>query len=74
MHLTRLRRRQLPKLSRVNLAQVVLQLKGMGIHDPRSFDFLTKPSDQALIKAFKQLYALQALDDKMDFSIRQIDG
>jgi len=24
----------------VNLAQVVLQLKGMGIHDPRSFEFL----------------------------------
>ena len=57
-----------PEISRVNLAQVVLQLKGMGIHDPRSFDFLTKPSDQALIKAFKQLYALQALDDKMDLT------
>lgn len=57
-----------PEISRVNLAQVVLQLKSMGVYDPRSFDFLTKPSDQALIKAFKQLYALEALDDKMDLT------
>lgn len=58
----------LPEISRVNLAQVVLQLKSMGVYDPRSFDFLTKPNDQALIKAFKQLYALEALDDKMDLT------
>ncbi|KAL7529755.1 hypothetical protein ACHAXR_004121, partial [Thalassiosira sp. AJA248-18] len=32
-----------PEILRVNLAQVVLQLKGMGIHDPRSFSFLTPP-------------------------------
>lgn len=57
-----------PEISRVNLAQVVLQLKSMGVYDPRSFDFLTKPNDQALIKAFKQLYALEALDDKMDLT------
>jgi len=57
-----------PEISRVNLAQVVLQLKGMGIHDPRSFDFLTRPSDQTLLKAFKQLYALEAFDDKMDLT------
>jgi HrpA-like RNA helicase len=57
-----------PEISRVNLAQVVLQLKGMGVHDPRSFDFLTRPSAQGLIKAFKQLYALEAVDDQMNLT------
>ena len=33
-----------PEMSRVNLSQVVLQLKGMGIHDPRGFDCDTPPS------------------------------
>jgi len=58
----------LPEISRVNLSQVVLQLKGMGVHDPRSFDFLTRPSDVSILKAFEQLYALQAIDDKMNLT------
>ena len=57
-----------PEIARVNLAQVVLQLKGMGIHDPRTFDFLNRPSDQALIKAFRQLYALGAVDNHMSIT------
>ncbi len=57
-----------PEIERVNLAQVVLQLKGMGIHDPRSFDFLTRPTIDALHKAFRQLYALGAIDDGMDLT------
>lgn len=57
-----------PEITRVNLAQVVLQLKGMGVHDPRTFDFLTRPNDQGLIKAFKQLYALEAVDDQMNLT------
>jgi len=35
-----------PEILRVNLSQVILQLKGMGIHDPRSFDFITSPYNQ----------------------------
>ena len=58
-----------PEIARVNLAQIVLQLKGMGIHDPRSFDFLTRPNEQSLYKAFEQLYALGALDDKMNLTL-----
>jgi HrpA-like RNA helicase len=54
-----------PEILRVNLAQVVLQLKGMGIHDPRTFDFVTPPSSESLVKAFELLYALGAIDDKM---------
>eukprot|EP00543_Licmophora_paradoxa_P010184 CAMPEP_0202476504 /NCGR_PEP_ID=MMETSP1360-20130828/93459_1 /ASSEMBLY_ACC=CAM_ASM_000848 /TAXON_ID=515479 /ORGANISM="Licmophora paradoxa, Strain CCMP2313" /LENGTH=364 /DNA_ID=CAMNT_0049103715 /DNA_START=408 /DNA_END=1503 /DNA_ORIENTATION=- len=54
----------MPEILRVNLAQVVLQLKGMGVHDPRTFDFLTPPSSQNLMTAFGLLLALQAIDDK----------
>jgi len=57
-----------PEISRMNLAQVVLQLKGMGVHDPRSFDFLTRPSDKALEKAFQQLYAVGAIDGEMELT------
>lgn len=51
-----------PEILRVNLAQVVLQLKGMGVHDPRSFDFLTPPSSESIEKAFELLQALEAVD------------
>ena len=54
-----------PEILRVNLAQVVLQLKGMGVHDPRTFDFLTPPSPTALVKAFELLYSLNAIDNDM---------
>ncbi len=57
-----------PEISRVNLAQIILQLKGMGVHDPRSFDFLTRPNDQSLLKAFEQLYALGSLDNEMNLT------
>ena len=42
-----------PEILRVNLAQVVLQLKGMGVHDPRSFSFLTPPSPESIEKSFE---------------------
>lgn len=54
-----------PEVLRVNLAQVVLQLKGMGVHDPRTFDFVTPPSEQSLLKAFELLFALGAVDTEM---------
>jgi len=57
-----------PEILRVNLAQVVLQLKGMGVHDPRNFDFLTPPSAKTLMKAFELLYALEAVDKNMELT------
>mmetsp|Transcript_16053 Transcript_16053/g.44453 ORF Transcript_16053/g.44453 Transcript_16053/m.44453 type:complete len:407 (-) Transcript_16053:1489-2709(-) len=54
-----------PEIQRVNLAQVVLMLKGMGVHDPSKFDFLTPPSPSGLRKAFEILYGLGALDRQM---------
>ncbi len=58
----------MPEIARVNLAQVVLQLKGMGVQDPFNFDFLTPPNVESLKQALQVLYALGALDDKMDLT------
>jgi len=57
-----------PEILRLNLAQVVLQLKGMGIHDPRYFDFLTPPSTEGLLQAFDLLFTLGALDKLMSLT------
>mmetsp|Transcript_4895 Transcript_4895/g.11184 ORF Transcript_4895/g.11184 Transcript_4895/m.11184 type:complete len:960 (-) Transcript_4895:4088-6967(-) len=57
-----------PEILRVNLAQVVLQLKGMGIHDPRSFSFLTPPPPESIEKSFEILIALGAIDKLMDLT------
>lgn len=57
-----------PEILRVNLAHVVLQLKGMGVHDPRTFDFLTPPQKGTLMKAFTTLFALGAINEKMDIT------
>lgn len=64
----RLPETSLPDILRVNLAQVILQLKGMGISDPTTFDFVTKPEDQSLRRSMKMLYALSALDDQMNLT------
>ena len=58
-----------PEILRVNLAQVVLQLKGMGVHDPRSFSFLTPPSTESIQKAFDVLTALGAIDKSMNLTV-----
>ena len=61
----RLAETTVPEILRVNLAQVVLQLKGMGIHDPRSFSFLKPPSVESIQKSFQVLAALGAIDKSM---------
>lgn len=57
-----------PEILRVNLGQVVLQLKGMGVKDPTEFEFVTSPQKESLVGAAKLLYALRALDDKMELT------
>jgi pre-mRNA-splicing factor ATP-dependent RNA helicase DHX16 len=57
-----------PEILRVNLSQVVLQLKGMGVHDPRSFSFLTSPSHESIEKSFEVLEALGAIDKSMELT------
>lgn len=58
----------LPEILRVGLAQVILQLKGMGVQDPTTFDFVTPPDTSSLVRAAKLLYALGAVNDAMELT------
>lgn len=51
-----------PEIQRTNLANVVLTLKSLGIHDLLNFDFMDPPPAEALLKALEVLYALGALN------------
>ena len=53
-----------PEIQRVNLGNVVLLLKSLGINDPMQFDFLDPPQHETLAVALEQLYVLGALDHK----------
>ncbi|CAG8613199.1 5761_t:CDS:10, partial [Paraglomus occultum] len=53
----------IPEMQRSNLAQVVLQLKALGVDNILRFDFLTAPPAQLMIRALELLYSLKALDD-----------
>ncbi|RZB94461.1 hypothetical protein D0Y65_019169 [Glycine soja] len=48
--------------TRTNLANVVLTLKSLGIHDLLNFDFMDHPPAEALLKALELLFALSALN------------
>jgi pre-mRNA-splicing factor ATP-dependent RNA helicase DHX16 len=54
----------IPEILRTNMANVVLMLKSLGINDLLNFDFMDRPSPDALIRALEQLYALGALNDR----------
>ncbi|GKV11200.1 hypothetical protein SLEP1_g22472 [Rubroshorea leprosula] len=51
-----------PEIQRTNLANVVLALKSLGIHDLLHFDFMDPPPAEALLKALELLFALSALN------------
>lgn len=51
-----------PEVQRTNLANVVLTLKSLGIHDLLNFDFMDPPPAEALLKALELLFALGALN------------
>ncbi|KAL7575772.1 hypothetical protein ACA910_003102 [Epithemia clementina (nom. ined.)] len=53
-----------PEILRTNMANVVLLLKSLGIHDLIHFDFMDRPPADALIRALELLYALGSLNDK----------
>jgi HrpA-like RNA helicase len=52
----------LPEIQRVNLKNLVLQLKSIGIDDPANFDFIDKPSKESFSKAYEELMKFGALD------------
>lgn len=51
-----------PEIQRMNLGNVVLMLKALGINDLVHFDFLDPPPHETLVLALEQLYALGALN------------
>jgi ATP-dependent RNA helicase HrpB len=52
---------ELPEVKRLDLAEVVLTLKGSGVEDLRNFRWLEKPEEQALAHAEELLMDLGAL-------------
>ena len=53
-----------PEILRTNMANVVLMLKSLGIHNLIDFDFMDRPPADALIRALELLYALGSLNDR----------
>ncbi|XP_060967106.1 pre-mRNA-splicing factor ATP-dependent RNA helicase DEAH10 isoform X1 [Cannabis sativa] len=57
-----------PEIKRCNLANVILQLKALGVDDIIGFDFIEKPSRSAIVKSLEQLFLLGALTDECKLS------
>lgn len=53
-----------PEIQRCNLASVMLQLMALGIPDVMNFDFMSKPSPEAVRSAVEHLELLGALERK----------
>lgn len=51
-----------PEIQRLNLAHILLILKALGINNLIGFDFIDKPSVNALVSALEDLFHLGALD------------
>lgn len=54
----------IPEVQRSNLAWMALQLKALGIDQVMSFDFISQPSAEAMMRGLELLYALGAVDDR----------
>ncbi|XP_059445205.1 pre-mRNA-splicing factor ATP-dependent RNA helicase DEAH10-like isoform X2 [Corylus avellana] len=57
-----------PEIKRCNLANVILQLKALGVDDILGFDFMEKPSRASIVKSLEQLFLLGALTDECKLS------
>jgi len=58
----------IPEILRVNLANSILTLKSMNIHDVVNFDYMESPDKESILQALKQLYLLDAVDGKGQIS------
>ena len=61
-------RETVPEIQRSNLANVILQLKALGIDDVIGFDFLDPPSSALVCEALVSLHVLGGLDDSGDLT------
>lgn len=57
-----------PEIQRVNIAQVILQLKVLGIANPLDFPYPSPPSQVSVRKALELLVGLGALDKSMNLT------
>ena len=58
-----------PEIKRTNLANVVLILKSLGIHDLLKFDFMDSPTPEALMEALELLFSLNALNERGELTM-----
>ena len=58
----------IPEIQRVNIAQVILQLKAVGVESPLDFPYLSPPSRSSLRGALETLLMLRALDRDMSLT------
>ena len=52
----------IPEIQRINVSQVLLQLKMIGVESPMDFNFLSRPSSISMKKGLELLLLLSALD------------
>lgn len=52
---------------RINLRNVILELKAIGIENIFEFDFLDKPAKENFVKAYEELIIFNALDSNVKF-------
>lgn len=64
-----LKERSPPEILRTDLSRVVIYLKSLGIDNIPDFPFITKPNENALIRAFEVLFSLGALDENASLTL-----
>ncbi|KAL8112050.1 hypothetical protein AgCh_019669 [Apium graveolens] len=57
-----------PEIKRLDLSNVILQLKALGVDDIFGFDFMEKPDEKAVIRSLETLFLLGALTDEAKLS------
>lgn len=57
-----------PEILRVNLKNIILNLKSLGINDPAQFDFIDRPPKENFTKAYEELQIYKALNYNGDLS------
>ncbi|KAI3936132.1 hypothetical protein MKW92_005000 [Papaver armeniacum] len=58
-----------PEIQRTNLANVILTLKNLGIHDVLHFDYMDPPPVEVIVQALELLTVLGALDIKGELTL-----
>jgi ATP-dependent RNA helicase DHX34 len=57
-----------PEILRMPLDSIVLEIKSLGLGEPRSFDFLERPSDQSIVASLEKLSNLGCIDEREEIT------